>query len=147
LAQEYLEQNPKMMADIINSQPDQALAIADGQDDKSIDEMALYGLQIVASTKGPGSKAQGIQYVQDQKISVTRRSQKTIQAYQNYCWAQNVRNGLHQPVPDDTIHEWSNPMDAIRYGFNGAGSSSRIMERQKNQFIMNQNKILTNSSK
>jgi len=137
----------KMMADIINSQPDQALTIADGQDDKSIDEMALYGLQIVASTKGPGSKAQGIQYVQDQKISVTRRSQKTIQAYQNYCWAQNVRNGLHQPVPDDTIHEWSNPMDAIRYGFNGAGSSSRIMERQKNQFIMNQNKILTNSSK
>jgi hypothetical protein len=35
-------------------------------------------------------------------------------------WAMDKDGKIISPnVPDDTIHEWSNPMDSIRYGFNG----------------------------
>jgi intergrase/recombinase len=57
----------------------------------------------------------GIQYVQDQRISITNRSVKTLKAYRNYCFVID-KNGVIINEPNDTIHEWSNPMDAIRYG-------------------------------
>lgn len=137
----------KSMSDLINNLPNQALTIGDGQDDKSIDEMATYGVQIIPAKKGPGSKAQGIQIVQNQKISVTRRSHRTIEAYQNYCWALDVRNNLHQPVPDDTIHEWSNSMDAIRYGFNGLAGNARGQQIQQQRFESNKTNFLNSSNK
>lgn len=92
------------------------LTIADGAEPKSIDEERSYGVNILASQKGPGSVNQGIQFVQDQKISITRRSRKTIKAYDNYAWKKD-KDGNILNVPDDRIHEWSNPMDAVRYGF------------------------------
>jgi phage terminase large subunit len=95
-----------------------ALVIADSAEPKSIDEIRDYGLNIIGANKGPGSVLQGIQYVQDQPISVTKRSLKTITAYRNYVWKTDKATGQHILVPDDSIHEWSNPMDAIRYGFN-----------------------------
>jgi phage terminase large subunit len=136
----------KSIADIINNQKEQCLVIADSAEPKSIDEIASYGVQIVGAQKGQGSVLQGIQYVQAQKISVTRRSQKTIQAYQNYCWKVDVRTTDHLPVPDDTIHEWSNPADAIRYGFNGIGGSSRFAEQQNRRFDYNRELILKDST-
>lgn len=94
------------------------LTIADSAEPKSIDEIRSYGVNIIGATKGQGSVLQGIQFVQNQKISLTKRSVNTYKAYKNYLWALD-RSGNIILVPDDTIHEWSNPMDAIRYGFNG----------------------------
>ena len=90
----------------------------------SIEEISDYGVKIVGAAKGKGSVNQGIQFVQDQKISITKKSLKTIKAYRNYLWAID-KNGKNLQVPDDTIHEWSNPMDAIRYGFNGTIKSKK----------------------
>lgn len=110
----------KSIADFINNLPEPAtLVISDSAEPKSIDEIASYGINIIGAEKGQGSVLQGIQYVQGLKISVTARSEKTIKAYRNYLWTID-RNGNIINVPDDAIHEWSNPMDAIRYGFNGA---------------------------
>lgn len=110
----------KSIVDFIkNLNEPQTLVIADSAEPKSIDELKSYGIKIVGAQKGPGSVDQGIQFVQDQKISVTKRSLKTIKAYRNYLWAQDRRTGRFVKMPDDAIHEWSNPMDAIRYGFNG----------------------------
>jgi len=106
----------KSIADLINNQTEQCLVIADSAEPKSIDELASYGLNVVGATKGQGSVAQGIQFVADQKISITRKSQKTITAYQNYCWKVDVRSTNHLPVPDDTVHEWSNSMDCLIAG-------------------------------
>lgn len=97
-------------------QEPQTLVIADGAEPKSIDEEKSYGVNILGSQKGPGSVAQGIQKVQDQKISVTKRSKKTWEAYENYAWKVDKEGNIINE-PDDKIHEWSNPMDAIRYGF------------------------------
>ena len=72
-------------------------------------------MPIVGATKGQGSVNQGIQYVQDQPVSVTRRSVKTIAGMENYAWRVN-KNSEILNEPDDKVHEWSNPMDAVRYG-------------------------------
>ena len=116
----------KSMSDIIgNYEEPNKLVIADSAEPKSIDEMASYGTSIIGATKGQGSVYQGIQFVQDQKISITERSVQTIKAYRNYMFMQD-KNGKYVNEPDDSVHEWSNPMDAIRYGFNGAAVNETL---------------------
>ena len=105
----------RSIADVLLNRP-RVLICADSAEPKSIDEIASYGIPIIGSHKGPGSVYQGIQYVQDQQISITARSVKTIKAQRNYIFLTD-KDGLVTNDPDDTIHEWSNPMDAIRYGF------------------------------
>ncbi len=107
----------KTIADIILNQPERCLVVADSAEPKSIAEIAGYGygVNIIGAVKGTGSVYQGIQFVQDQKISITRQSIKTIKAYRNYLFTTD-KNGKVINDPDDTIHEWSNPMDALRYG-------------------------------
>lgn len=117
----------KSIADILTNKP-RALVIADGAEPKSIDEISSYGVSITAAVKGPGSVEQGIQYVQDQKVSITKRSLNTLKAYRNYLWMVD-KNGNQIRKPDDAVHEWSNSMDAIRYGFNG----QIINQRKKKQ--------------
>lgn len=110
----------KSIADFINNlEYPETLVIADSSEPKSIDEIKSYGIKIVGAEKGQGSVEQGIQFVQDKKISITKRSLKTLKAYRNYLWLQDKRTNKFERTPDDAIHEWSNPMDAIRYGFNG----------------------------
>ena len=106
----------RSIADVILNQRDnRILTIADSAEPKSIDEIRGYGVNIIGATKGPGSVYQGIQYVQSQKIMVTKRSVKTIKAYRNYLFKKDNNDKVLND-PDDTIHEWSNPMDSIRYG-------------------------------
>lgn len=104
----------RTIADILLNQP-KALVVADSSEPKSIDEIASYGVSIIGAKKGQGSVYQGIQYVQAQPISITSRSVKTLKAYRNYMFLQD-KNGKFTNEPDDTIHEWSNSMDAVRYG-------------------------------
>ncbi len=94
-----------------------ALVVADSAEPKSIEEMRQYGISIIGAAKGQGSVMQGIQYVQGQRISLTKRSLKTIKAYRNYIFLVD-KNGTVLNEPDDTIHEWSNSMDAVRYAIN-----------------------------
>jgi len=105
----------RTIADILLNK-DRALVIADSSEPKSIDEIAEYGVNIIGSRKGAGSVYQGIQYVQDQNISITKRSLRTLKAYRNYLFVKDKQTGKFINEPDDTIHEWSNSQDAIRYG-------------------------------
>lgn len=91
---------------------DQGLVVADSAEPKSIDEIMSYGVNIIASQKGPGSVNQGIQYVKDQKISVTKRSIKLLEEYDNYAWLVDKSTGetLNEPAPG-----WDHAMDALRY--------------------------------
>ncbi len=104
----------RTIADILLNK-DRCLVVADSAEPKSIDEIASYGVNIIGSHKGAGSVSQGIQYVQNQKIFITKRSVKTIKAYRNYLFMMD-KEGQFTNDPDDTVHEWSNSMDAIRYG-------------------------------
>lgn len=75
----------KQIAELIKTLPF-AITVADSSEPKSIDEIAGYGVSIVPATKGQGSVNQGIQYLQDQRISVTKQSVNLIKEYDNYAW-------------------------------------------------------------
>ena len=103
----------RQLADYItNSADPNTLIIADSAEPKSIAEMNEYGLHIIGANKGPGSVNQGIQWVQDQRISVTKRSTNVIKSYRNYMWRTD-KDGKILTIPD---HNFSDAMDAIRYG-------------------------------
>lgn len=101
----------RQIADILKATNAATLCIADSAEPKSIDELRLYGVNVVPAEKGQGSVLQGIQFTQDQRISVTRRSRNIITEYGKYMWMQD-RDGRRINKPD---HLWSHSMDAIRY--------------------------------
>lgn len=101
----------KQIADLFTNLP-RALIIADSAEPKSIDEIKGYGHLIVGSQKGPGSVNQGIQYVQEQKIFVTKTSINTIKEYRNYMWLKD-KDGKILNEPSGV---WDHTMSAIRYG-------------------------------
>lgn len=127
------ELSNKRIADIITNVP-RALVIADSAEPKSIDEIKLYGVNIIPTVKGKDSVKQGIQFVQDQKISVTRRSKNLLEEYDNYAWDVD-KDGEIINVPIGTFNHC---MDAIRYGFDGLRGQSVEYIAPKNA-IENQN--------
>lgn len=102
----------KQIADTINAQEFKALTIADAAEPKSIDEIRSYGVNIMAAVKGQGSIKQGIALVQDQTISITKRSTNTIKESRNYLWEKDVND----KATGDPIGIWNHSMDAVRYG-------------------------------
>lgn len=95
-----------------NCEDPQTLVYADSSEPKSIDEIATYGVPIIGANKGPGSVNQGIAYVQDQRISVTKRSVNLIKEYRNYLWIED-KDGTILNKPEDINNHL---MDAMRYG-------------------------------
>lgn len=103
----------KQIADILNNQT-KTLCIADSAEPKSIDEIMSYGVSILGSTKGQGSVLQGIQYVQDQRISVTKRSLNVIKEYRNFMW----KTDKEGKIINEPEHTFKHAMDAVSYGMN-----------------------------
>lgn len=101
------------IADILKNQP-MALSIFDSAEPKSIDEIADQGVSVLPSLKGPGSVNKGIDYVQQQRISVTKRSLNIIREYRNYMWKTD-KDGKILNEPDVGF---DHSMDAIRYAIN-----------------------------
>lgn len=106
-----LELSNRDIASTLKNLPN-ALTIADAAEPKSIAEIKLYGVNIVGSEKGPESKRYGIKTLQNQRISVTRRSVNLLKEYRNYLWkvdkAGNVLPGYAEEGNDHCL-------DALRY--------------------------------
>lgn len=123
----------KQLADIILNLS-QTLTIADSAEPKSIDEIKSYGVNIIPVIKGRDSVTQGIQFVQDQKISITKRSLNLIKEYRNYLW-ETDKDGK---IINEPIGIFNHCMDAIRYGFDGLRERAQEYIVPKND-ISNQN--------
>lgn len=100
----------KEIAETIKNLP-RALIIADSAEPKSIDEIRGYGLNIIGAQKGIGSILQGIQFVQSQRISVTKRSINILKEYRNYLWITDKDDKIINEAQDFNNHA----MDAVRY--------------------------------
>lgn len=102
--------NKQIADNILNEEP--KLVIADSAEPKSIDEIKSYGVNILGADKGKDSVAYGIQMIQDQRISVTKRSTNIIKEYRNYLW----KTDKEGKILNEPEHTFSHSMDAIRYG-------------------------------
>ena len=109
----------KQLADFLNAlEKPQTTIVADSAEPKSIDELRSYGLNIIPSPKGRDSVTSGIQLVQDQPISVTRRSFNILKEQRNYMWLVD-KNGrvLNEEDPACANHH----MAGIRYALSTLG--------------------------
>lgn len=93
----------------------QILVIADSAEPKSIAEIREFGLNILPTEKGRDSVAYGIKRVQEQRISVTKRSVNLIKEYRNYLFKVNKEGFIIPGVPEDGRDHC---MDALRYAIN-----------------------------
>jgi phage terminase large subunit len=100
----------KQIADILLNQPP-CLTIADSAEPKSIDEIKVHGINIIGAEKGADSVCNTIQLVQDQRISMTKRSVNIIREYRNFLW-ETDKNGKILNVPERTF---KHSMDAGGY--------------------------------
>lgn len=119
----------KQIADTFKNK-DKALIVADSAEPKSIAELQSYGLNVVGAKKGRDSVLHGINAVQDQKISYTRRSLNLKKEYENYLWDID-KNGKALNKPIDI---WNHALDAVRYGMN-----SLIPVMRKKEMVVNLN--------
>lgn len=68
----------------------------------------------MGADKGPGSVKRMIDYVQSQKISITKRSTNLIKSYRNFNWKIDKEGN----VLNEYDHYWSDGMMATCYGMN-----------------------------
>ena len=114
----------KPIADFLLTLPNpNCLVIADSAEPKSIDEIKLYGVNILPCVKGKDSIKSGIAFVQNQRISYTKRSVNLKIEYENYAWMEDKEgNNLNEPKPGFNHH-----MDGIRYDFGSIVAPSSFM--------------------
>jgi len=103
--------NKRLADTILNLSNPNVLVVADSAEPKSIDEIKGYGVNIVGAEKGKDSVNNTIQLVQDQRISITKRSLNIIREYRNYLWKVD-KNGKILNVPEE---EFKHSMDAGGY--------------------------------
>jgi len=88
-----------------------AMTVADSAEPKSIDEIKGYGISIFPCEKGRDSKKYGISVLQEQRISITKRSVNGIKEYRNYLWLVDKNGRIDNSDTDGAGHF----LDAARY--------------------------------
>ena len=116
----------KPIADFLLNLPKECLVIADSAEPKSIAELQLYGINILPAVKGQGSISSGIQYVQQQRCSVTKRSVNLIKEYRQYMWMVDNKTDRILNEPEEGNDHC---MDAIRYALNSILSPDAYAQR------------------
>lgn len=95
------------------------VVMADSAEPKSIADISQHGVPIIGVNKrgvtGKSYLRYSIEYVQQQKISVTKNSLNLIKEYRNYLWMTD-KDGkmLKEPTPGN-----DHALDALRYAFDG----------------------------
>lgn len=117
----------KQIADILINYR-KALVVADSAEPKSIDEVRGYGVNIIGAVKGQDSVRHGIAIVQNEQISLTKRSVNIINEYRNFLWkVDNNNKVLNEPET-----QFKHSMDAISYAM-----SSLVSVITRQNFINN----------
>lgn len=134
----------KQLADFLNAlDKPQITIVADSAEPKSIDELRAYGLNVVASKKGADSVINGIQLVQDQPISITRRSFNILKEQRNYMFYVD-KNGKQTNLEDPGCA--NHHMSGIRYALSTLGRLKQEMTYWDRLFEKELTGKITNSN-
>lgn len=135
----------KQITNTLQAKPQQALVIADSAEPKSIDELRSYGINILPCQKGPGSVLRGIQYVQAQRISITKQSINGIKEFRNYIWLTDKDGKI---VNEEDPRSANHIMSAVRYALDSLKpNESALKQVLTRQFETNRNRFELNSTK
>ena len=85
---------------------------ADSAEPKSIADLKRMGIKIFPTDKGRDSVLYGIELIQEQKLSITKRSTNLLRELSKYIWKMD-KEGANTNVPIDAFNH---AIDALRYG-------------------------------
>jgi phage terminase large subunit len=117
------------LGEAILNQDQRAVTYADSADPRGIDEIYRQGVPIMPIAKGRDSINNGIRYVQDQRISVTKRSVNIMKEYRSYLW-ETDKDGKITTDPQDFDNH---AMDAIRYAFESLRAPVKRVQQRVRQ--------------
>lgn len=120
----------KNIADLLKELPNNIITYGDSSEPKSIAEIKSYGINILGADKGPGSINQGIQFIKDQTIYVTKNSTNLLKEYRGYLWMTD-NSGKIINVPCDVDDHL---LDAARYGFSNIRQAVMPVKRLIQQY-------------
>lgn len=93
----------KKVADIVGDK----LIYADGAESRLIEDMNLYGTNVLKSKKGPGSVLSNIRIMQGYEIIVTETSKALIREFETYVW--------HDKKSGTPVDKNNHGLDAFSY--------------------------------
>jgi phage terminase large subunit len=114
--------NDQIASFLNNLNEPNTLVVADSSEPKSIEEIRRYGVNIVGVKKAGGDDSLGnkksfkkyaIDFVQQQRISVTKRSENAWREYCGYLYKEDKDGRILNDPEDGNDHA----MDATLYGF------------------------------
>lgn len=126
--------NNDIAAFLSNLEYPNTLVMADSSEPKSIDDISDHNISIVGVDKkgitGKSYLSYSIEYVQQQRISVTKNSTNLIKEYRNYLWMTD-KDGkmLNEPTPMN-----DHALDAVRYAFDGLRPREEAKPRKPKQY-------------
>ena len=86
----------------------------DAAEPRTIQYFRQQGINATACAKGKDSVKTGYQFLQDHLIVVKPSCQKLITELENFSYVKSKQTG---EWTEDTTHEWSHAIDALRYGY------------------------------
>ena len=86
----------------------------DAAEPRTIQYFRQQGINAIACAKGKDSVKTGYQFLQDHLIIVHSSCQKLITELENFSYIKSKQTG---EWTEDTTHEWSHAIDALRYGY------------------------------
>lgn len=102
----------------------------DAAEPRTIQYFRQQGINATACAKGKDSVKTGYQFLQDHLIIVHPRCQKLITELENFSYIKSKQTG---EWTEDTTHEWSHAIDALRYGYADIYTHTKLKTISKSQ--------------
>lgn len=100
----------------------------DAAEPRTIQYFRNEGINAIACSKGKDSVRSGYQFLQDNTIIVSPSCQKLITELSNFSYIKSKQTG---EWTDDTTHEWSHAIDALRYGYSDIYTNTKLKTLSK----------------
>ena len=100
----------------------------DAAEPRTIQFFRLQGINAVPCAKGKDSVKAGIMFLQDNKLVVSPSCANLITELENFSYIKSKQTGEYT---DDTTHEWSHAIDALRYGYSDIYTNKKLKTLDK----------------
>lgn len=100
----------------------------DSAEPRTITYFKSEGINAVPCAKGRDSVKAGIMFLQDHLIVVHPKCRKLIMELENFSYIKSKQTGEYT---EDTTHEWSHAIDALRYGYSDIYTNMKLKTLNK----------------
>ena len=100
----------------------------DAAEPRTIQFFRLQGINAVPCAKGKDSVKAGLMFLQDNKLVVSPSCVNLITELENFSYIKSKQTGEYT---DDTTHEWSHAIDALRYGYSDIYTNKKLKTLDK----------------